>query len=223
MQMDRSAPSRDKFLNKNLSLGTNALGTPVNHQRAATRTEALIIPSFKTAQPSFHPIKKQIIPTKIELSDGDDLPPPNNFKQSVISQNNDQSKIATSSTAISKRVSGITPNKKSEQSKLESFREIILQRKIKKPEEQPLQLKDFQIGIQIGAGAFAVVKRVIHKDSQYTLALKTYEKKHLTDKQAQDALHQEILVLSQIEHPNIMTLFEVIDTRQNVSLVMELC
>jgi len=53
--------------------------------------------------------------------------------------------------------------------------------------------------------------------------LKTYDKKHLVDKHAQDALQQEIQVLSQIEHPNIMTLHEVIDTRTNVNLVMELC
>ena len=59
--------------------------------------------------------------------------------------------------------------------------EIIQAAKLKKPDDQPLNLKDFNIGIQIGAGAFAVVKRAVHKDSQHTLAIKTYEKKHLKD------------------------------------------
>ena len=80
------------------------------------------------------------------------------------------------------------------------------------------------MGIQIGAGAFAVVKRAIHKESSFTVAIKTYDKRHLAkDPNAQDALHKEILTLSQVDHPNVMALFEVIDTRMNVNLVMEMC
>ena len=56
------------------------------------------------------------------------------------------------------------------------------------------------------------------------MALKTYDKKHLVkDVNAQEALHKEIQTLSQMDHPNIMALFEVIDTRMNVNLVMEMC
>jgi MAP/microtubule affinity-regulating kinase len=43
------------------------------------------------------------------------------------------------------------------------------------------------------------------------------------DVNAQEALHKEIQTLSQMDHPNIMALFEVIDTRMNVNLVMEMC
>ncbi len=107
--------------------------------------------------------------------------------------------------------------------KLQNFKDCISELKAKNPEDQPLALKDFSMGIQIGAGAFALVKRAVHKDSQHILALKTYDKKHLTDRHAQEALQQEIMILSQLEHPNIMTLYEVIDTRTNVNLVMELC
>jgi serine/threonine protein kinase len=35
------------------------------------------------------------------------------------------------------------------------------------------------MGIQIGAGAFALVKRAVHKDSNFTVAIKTYDKRHL--------------------------------------------
>lgn len=80
------------------------------------------------------------------------------------------------------------------------------------------------MGIQIGAGAFASVKRATHKDSSFAVAIKTYDKRHLIkDPNAQEALHKEILTLSQSDHPNVMGLFEVIDTRMNVNLVMELC
>ena len=59
------------------------------------------------------------------------------------------------------------------------FLQIIERNKLRQPNEQPLALKDFVIGIQIGAGAFACVKRAVHKESSFTVAIKTYDKKHL--------------------------------------------
>ena len=55
------------------------------------------------------------------------------------------------------------------------------------------------------------------------IALKTYEKKNLKLAEARNAVHNEIDTLSQMFHPNIMRLHEVIDTRTQVHLVMELC
>ena len=37
------------------------------------------------------------------------------------------------------------------------------------------------------------------------------------------AIHREIYILAGMDHPNIMRLFEVIDTKHAVNLVMELC
>ena len=37
------------------------------------------------------------------------------------------------------------------------------------------------------------------------------------------AIHREIYILAGMEHPNIMKLYEVIDTKSHVHLVMELC
>ena len=55
------------------------------------------------------------------------------------------------------------------------------------------------------------------------LALKTYEKKNLMKPEARDGVHAEIQILSQMAHPHIMRLFEVVDQRTHVHLVMELC
>ena len=79
------------------------------------------------------------------------------------------------------------------------------------------------MGLQIGQGAFAVVRRSIHKQTGHTIALKTYEKKNLQNELASVALHREIYVLATLSHKNIMGLYEVIDTRTQVHLVMELC
>lgn len=84
-------------------------------------------------------------------------------------------------------------------------------------------LADFQVGLKIGQGAFAVVKRSVHKGTGHTIALKTYDKKNLTNQEASLALHREIYILATLKHENIMSLYEVIDSRTHVHLVMELC
>ena len=55
------------------------------------------------------------------------------------------------------------------------------------------------------------MRKAIHKESQALLALKTYEKKNLTNKEAANAVHNEINTLAGLTHPNIMRLWEVID------------
>ena len=37
------------------------------------------------------------------------------------------------------------------------------------------------------------------------------------------AIHREIYILAGLNHPNIMKLFEVIDTKTHVNLIMQLC
>lgn len=63
----------------------------------------------------------------------------------------------------------------------------------------------------------------MHKHTSFTVAIKTYEKKALVDNAAKEAVQKEINILSKLDHPNVMSLYEVIDTRSNVNLIMELC
>ena len=63
--------------------------------------------------------------------------------------------------------------------RIQLFKQFIDQKREKNPDAQPLDLRDFRIGLQIGQGAFAIVRRAIHKESQAVIALKTYEKKNL--------------------------------------------
>jgi serine/threonine protein kinase len=56
------------------------------------------------------------------------------------------------------------------------------------------------------------VRRAVHKASQFTVALKTYDKKVLAQNlESQRAVHSEINTLAALDHPNIVRLFEVID------------
>ena len=67
------------------------------------------------------------------------------------------------------------------------------------------------------------MRRAQHKESKHVIALKTYDKKNLVEKEPQMAVHREINTLSDMWHQNIMKLHEVIDQRTHVHLVMELC
>lgn len=63
----------------------------------------------------------------------------------------------------------------------------------------------------------------MHKKTGHMVALKTYDKKNLKDTESSTMLRREIYTLAILGHKNIMSLHEVIDTRTNVYLVMELC
>ena len=125
-------------------------------------------------------------------------------------------------------LNGDTVNKASAAKAKESFLQTLkdYQKTRDDPQNEGKQcfaVSDFKIGLQIGQGSFAVVKRSVHRGTGHTVALKIYEKKNLTQESASLALHREIFVLANMEHENIMRLYEVVDSRTHVHLVMELC
>lgn len=90
-------------------------------------------------------------------------------------------------------------------------------------QHQLFQIKDFQLQLKIGEGAFACVSRAVHKKTGHVIALKIYEKKNLRDVLMATSLKREIKALEFLSHKNIMSLHEVIENRTNIYLVMELC
>ena len=75
----------------------------------------------------------------------------------------------------------------------------------------------------IGQGAFGCVKRCVHKDTGFVVALKIYQKSQMQSEAQIVALNEEIAVLQHLDHPNICQLYEVIETRTHNYLIMELC
>lgn len=73
-------------------------------------------------------------------------------------------------------------------------------------------LDAYSIGKQIGQGAYASVKIVQHRASSGYYALKVYEKYKLTDPMKRKAVQREIVVLKKVDHPNIIKMYELIDT-----------
>jgi calcium/calmodulin-dependent protein kinase I len=75
--------------------------------------------------------------------------------------------------------------------------------------------------IQLGSGAFSVVKEGTHKASGYSFAIKVVTKSKLTEEDLA-ALQDEIMVLQELLHPNIIRLYDVYDERLYFYMVTEI-
>nr|CAG4640811.1 EOG090X04YD [Eulimnadia texana] len=78
----------------------------------------------------------------------------------------------------------------------------------------------FNVGRIIGDGNFAVVRECVEKRNGERFALKMIDKKRCQGKEV--VLESEVQVLSRVRHPNIVKLFDVIDSDNLLCLVLEL-
>ncbi|XP_068315943.1 serine/threonine-protein kinase ATG1a-like isoform X2 [Pyrus communis] len=81
---------------------------------------------------------------------------------------------------------------------------------------------DYILGPKVGSGSFAVVWRSRHRQLGTEVAVKEIDKKPLSPKVSDNVL-KEISILSTINHPNIIRLFEAIETEDRIYLVLEYC
>ena len=91
-----------------------------------------------------------------------------------------------------------------------------------KDDDEENILSKFEIGEVLGEGSYGLVKLASLKDKPNSLyAIKAYRKVKLVDKVRLKNLELEVEILSSIDHPNVIKLFERIDGLRNVFLVME--
>ena len=81
--------------------------------------------------------------------------------------------------------------------------------------------KDYKIGEQIGSGAFASVRKVVHKGSGQPRALKIIKKQKNNKENAR--MYLEVEILKKLVHPNIMQIFEFYEDKKNFYIITELC
>jgi calcium/calmodulin-dependent protein kinase I len=79
----------------------------------------------------------------------------------------------------------------------------------------------YEVGDEIGRGAFSVVKNGRDKRTSEKVAIKFIEKKFV-DKQDLVLLAREIDIMKKVHHPNILRLIQVFETEDVIALVMEL-
>lgn len=78
------------------------------------------------------------------------------------------------------------------------------------PSHQPRLVGDYILGPRLGSGSFAVVWKSKHRHSGVEVAVKEIDKKQLSPKVSENLL-KEISILSTIDHPNIIRLFDAIE------------
>ncbi|XP_060802718.1 SNF-related serine/threonine-protein kinase [Amyelois transitella] len=73
----------------------------------------------------------------------------------------------------------------------------------------------------LGSGHFAVVKLARHVFTGEKVAVKVIDKSKL-DEVSQSHLFQEVLCMKLVQHPNVVRLYQVIDTKTKLYLILEL-
>jgi len=86
------------------------------------------------------------------------------------------------------------------------------------PKENKDAIKDvYRLGEELGSGAFSVVVKATHKDSGETFAVKIVDKNSTGRKE----MYDEISVMAQLEHANIVNFKEIFDRKDGYYVVLE--
>lgn len=79
----------------------------------------------------------------------------------------------------------------------------------------------YAIGATLGQGTFGKVKAAVHIPTGEEVAVKVLEKARIREVADAQRVAREIKILKRVRHPNVVQLFEVIDTPRQICLVME--
>jgi serine/threonine protein kinase len=81
---------------------------------------------------------------------------------------------------------------------------------------------DINSSTVLGTGVSGSVRTCIHRKTEVQFAMKTLNKRNLKpEKLAQ--VRSEISIMSQLDHPNILRLFEYFETEHEIFLILDLC
>jgi calcium-dependent protein kinase len=86
--------------------------------------------------------------------------------------------------------------------------------------DSPLE-KDYQIQEMLGKGAFGKVVKALHLPSREFRAIKIIDTKKM-HKEDKLKIFQEIKILSKLDHPNIIKIYEYFNSNRNIFIVTEL-
>jgi 5'-AMP-activated protein kinase catalytic alpha subunit len=75
----------------------------------------------------------------------------------------------------------------------------------------------------LGKGTFGKVKLATHDKTGQKVAIKILEKKKIVDFADIERVSREIHILKLIRHPNLIQMYEIIETIKYLFIVMEYC
>lgn len=82
-------------------------------------------------------------------------------------------------------------------------------------------LSEYTIGNTLGIGAYGTVKYGVHRLTGQKVAIKVYDKAKICSANQQKCIETEIKILMQLEHQNIVKLYNRIDTPKFLYIVLE--
>ncbi|XP_058231580.1 death-associated protein kinase 1 isoform X2 [Hemibagrus wyckioides] len=83
----------------------------------------------------------------------------------------------------------------------------------------------YEIGDELGSGQFAVVRKCRNKNTGQAYAAKFIKKRRSKSSRrgvSKDDIEREVSILKQIQHPNVITLHDVFENKNEVILILEL-
>lgn len=81
-------------------------------------------------------------------------------------------------------------------------------------------LGNYALGRTVGEGSFAKVKLATHRLTNQEVAIKIIEKAKL-DEYSLKNMNRETNIMKQIDHPHIIHLYEIIETKKELNIVLE--
>jgi calcium-dependent protein kinase len=81
--------------------------------------------------------------------------------------------------------------------------------------------ENYKIGELLGSGSFGKVYKVLHIPTNQLRAMKVVLKDKITTDEEKD-LEKEITVLSQLDHPNIIKIYEYFESQKSFQIIQEL-
>ncbi|CAG9330886.1 unnamed protein product [Blepharisma stoltei] len=85
-------------------------------------------------------------------------------------------------------------------------------------------LRDFyKIGNKIGEGAFSNVRKIKNRETHEKRAVKTVHKKKIRNESEREMIYNEVNLLSKLDHPNILKIYEFYHDDKNYYIITEFC
>lgn len=81
----------------------------------------------------------------------------------------------------------------------------------------------YRVGKMLGRGAFGKVNLAMHKLVRKLVALKSLNKECLTDEIQKQKLMKEVNLLLKLRNDHVVKIYETIETKKHIIIVMELC
>ncbi|KAJ3165319.1 MAP microtubule affinity-regulating kinase 1 [Irineochytrium annulatum] len=91
----------------------------------------------------------------------------------------------------------------------------------KAAEQRHKHIGNYEIIKTVGEGSFARVKLATHRLTNQRVAIKVIDKDKLPDEYSLRNIHREAQIMRLLDHPNIIQLFEVMETKKELFLVLE--